>query len=123
MSNSNLSERFDVNQATDVSSIPGVFQVHERAAGQCPQWGRLAQRIHQDNQTVARCTTLEGDPTDSTIHSDVGCLDASVELMQQDQKKDDTNKQDSTGSARRVWKDAILFSSAKCGNEQSQHGT
>jgi hypothetical protein len=101
MSNSNLSkQRFAVNQATNVPSIPGVFQVHERAAGQCPQWGRLAQRIHQDNQNVARCTTLEGDPTGSTIHSDVGCLDASVELMQRDQEKDDTNNQDSTGSRR-----------------------
>jgi len=84
MSNSNLLERFDVNQATDVPSIPGVFQVHERAAGQYPQWGRLAQRIHQENQNVARSTTLEGDATGSAIHSDVGCLDASVELMQQD---------------------------------------
>ena len=105
MSNSTLSkQRFAVHQATNVPSIPGVFQVHERAAGQCPQWGRLAQQIHQDNQNnAARCTTaLEGHG--STIHSaDVGCQDASVELMPQDQEKDDTNKQDSTtSSARRV---------------------
>ena len=106
MSNSTLSKQlFAVHQATNVPSIPVVFQVHERATGQCPQWGRLAQQIHQDNQnSAARCTTLERDVTGSTIHSaDVGCQDASVELMPQDQEKDDTNKQDSTtGSARRV---------------------
>ena len=106
MSNSTLSKQlFAVHQATNVPSIPVVFQVHERATGQCPQWGRLAQQIHQDNQnSAARCTTLERDVTGSTIHSaDVGCQDASVELMPQDQEKDDTNKQDSTtSSARRV---------------------